>query len=282
MAVSTLRLINSAYISEYYPDENYANPVRLFVGRFQGAGDIYRSLLKFDLSEMPENVTINSADLRLYIDRKDVPNATVSPQTITVYPNLQDFDENIVTWNNQPPIGSAAGSYDVLDGDLNSYVSISIIPLVTGWLDGSIPNTGIMLEGVENNDALIGIAGIDGNDYTVWAELVIDYLIGSTTIHPTETLNFAGAGTQTTSSIPLGARTEVSFNISLAGVGAASAVIQLSDDGVTWTNELVTPISISAGGQAVISSSAVANFARLSVIAAGVTVATIVPSTREN
>ncbi|WP_315121616.1 DNRLRE domain-containing protein [uncultured Clostridium sp.] len=277
MSIVNLHTSETAYVAEYYPNQNFPNPIRLFVGRFAGAGDIYRSLLKFDLSKMPQKVTVKSATLRLYVGRKDIP----GPQLLNVYPNLNDFDENEVTWNNQPNLGASVGTHSVLDAELNTYISVDITSLVTAWLNGTIPNTGITLEGVEASNALIGFQGVDDNDYTVWPYLVVDYVTGIITIYPAEVLSFLAAGSQTTSSIELGPKTEVSFSIKLSGVGAANAIIQLSNDGVNWTDESGTLIAIVANGEAVLTTNAVAQFARLRVDGLGVVTATVVPSTRE-
>ncbi|MDR1616540.1 MAG: DNRLRE domain-containing protein [Syntrophomonadaceae bacterium] len=50
MADVTLNTVREAYISQYYPNQNFGSPPRLFAGSFkQTCGDIYRSLLEFDM-----------------------------------------------------------------------------------------------------------------------------------------------------------------------------------------------------------------------------------------
>jgi len=52
MAKITLTPFQDAYIAEYFPDQNFGSSDALFISRFQGAGDIYRSLIQFDLCNL--------------------------------------------------------------------------------------------------------------------------------------------------------------------------------------------------------------------------------------
>ncbi len=58
-------------------------------------GNIYRSYLKFNISEIPENQNIDDAKLCLYVITKKVQSINVSH----VYSNI---DESSIIWNNQP------------------------------------------------------------------------------------------------------------------------------------------------------------------------------------
>ena len=63
MASFTFLPFQGIYVSEWYPLQNFSSSPALFVSRYQQKGDIYRSLLQFDLSSIDSNCTIEKAEL---------------------------------------------------------------------------------------------------------------------------------------------------------------------------------------------------------------------------
>src|SRR5690348_7260695 len=103
------------------------------------AGDHDESLVAFDLSSIPATAALVSATLSLYV----VDNDTHSP--VNVHRATAAWDENST-------YASFAQHYDhtVLGGfqgtkDL-SRVSVELQSLVAGWVAGTTPNHGILLE----------------------------------------------------------------------------------------------------------------------------------------
>lgn len=147
-----------AYISLLNPNTNFGFSSLLFTGRFVQPNDVFRSLLKFNLSGVvPPGNTVISAFLNLLVYRKDQPDASLSPQPVDVFTNVSDFSEDTVTWNTAPAINPTIYSINVTDTDVGNYISIDITNLVIDWLNNVIPNNGITLVGIENViDTMIG------------------------------------------------------------------------------------------------------------------------------
>jgi hypothetical protein len=69
-------------------------------------------------------------------------------RTITTYRIASAWSESTVTWNNKPSFSTAYGSAPVTHGAWGWY-SFNVTNLVRGWINGTIPNNGVMLRGPE-------------------------------------------------------------------------------------------------------------------------------------
>ena len=98
---------DSVYISQFYNNTNFGTVNELFTGEFHRTKenrcrpDAYRTLLKFDINLLCTD-TICSSTLFLFVNRKDKPDALLSPQTVTIYENENDFNQLTVTWDTAP------------------------------------------------------------------------------------------------------------------------------------------------------------------------------------
>jgi len=109
-------------------------------------GRVVRSLIKFNTSAIPANTPIANAVLRVYlVSSWDYPGKT---RTITTYRINSAWSESNVTWNTSPSIGGSYGSAGVTHGSWDWY-SFNVTDLVRGWVNGTIPNHGVMLRGPE-------------------------------------------------------------------------------------------------------------------------------------
>jgi hypothetical protein len=94
-------------------------------------------LLHFDLSAIPHDATVLNAGLNL----NQTNNGAV---TANVHEVLAPWDEATVTWN------SFGGAFDAAVvksfSTATANVSVDILPLVKGWVDGSRPNLGVLIE----------------------------------------------------------------------------------------------------------------------------------------
>src|SRR5471030_3308660 len=105
MSTVIINPTDDAYISQLNPNTSFGFSSLLFTGRFVQPTDVFRSLLKFNLTGVvPPGNTITSASLNLFVFRKDLPDAVLSPQTVNVFTNSSNFSENTVTWNTAPAI----------------------------------------------------------------------------------------------------------------------------------------------------------------------------------
>lgn len=172
--IQSFKPIKDTYIYEGFVDENYGKKGSLFIGRYNGLGTIFRSLLCFDLSALPNNITIISAFLKLYAYRKD-RNDT---QKIYIYKLKKQFHETSVVWRK-------ITYYDVqatrFYGEVSSIgeVSIDITGLVSEWTNTTRHNCGIEIRGTENKQALVGFRSKEYSDSSKHPILVINYVQSS-------------------------------------------------------------------------------------------------------
>jgi hypothetical protein len=130
------------YIDANNPTGNYGSG-NIMIVRPQPGGD-RRSLVRFNLSDIPANSSITSARLYLY-EMSSKTNLVVD-----VYRVTGDWAENTVTWGF--PWANAGGDFDssvahahFIPGVQNCSVSLDISSLVQGWVDESYPNYGVLL-----------------------------------------------------------------------------------------------------------------------------------------
>lgn len=157
MTAITLRPSLSTYISSWYPEQNFSSSNALFAGRFMQEGDIYRSLLQFNLDNIPLVAAIHNAwlNVNMYNNQVGMGGAHIRVQRL-----FNRWSQGVVNWINQP--STSPGGFDrVWDGSVyiapsasNGSISIELGDLVRGWVDGSVPNYGVQLAGNELENSL--------------------------------------------------------------------------------------------------------------------------------
>jgi Collagen triple helix repeat (20 copies) len=107
------------------------------------------SLIQFNLSGVPANVSLQKASVRLYVDAVETPGA------FDAFPVTAPWAENQVNFLNAPALGASATGgkpVSVVRTSQNNFVLVDITALAQEWLNGETPNNGIAL-------ALSGSAG---------------------------------------------------------------------------------------------------------------------------
>ncbi|HQE93372.1 MAG TPA: S8 family serine peptidase [Anaerolineae bacterium] len=150
---TTLDVVGDACILQGYPSNNAGTTSDMWAGYddlLNPDAQIVRSLLRFDLSEIPAYASINSAVLRVfYVGYYDYENYS---RTITSYRISSNWSETSVTWNTAPTIGEAYGSVPLIANATQfGWYSIDVTNLVRGWVNGTLPNYGVMLRGPEHS-----------------------------------------------------------------------------------------------------------------------------------
>ncbi len=168
-----------AYISEYYPNQNFGERYYLFSNQFRGCNDEYRSLVKFDLCQndclmIPPNSFIVNACLRLWVYRNEVPACQTTD--LCAYPVVQNWEELGVTWNKQPNFdGGCSYCTCVSPGCVNYWLEIDLTDLVQDWYQGHVVNDGILLKCDEPFDSVLGFYSREYEDSTYWPRLCVTY-----------------------------------------------------------------------------------------------------------
>ncbi|MBN1348608.1 DNRLRE domain-containing protein [candidate division KSB1 bacterium] len=137
---------------------------------YTGQGSPYRSLLKFDLSDLENNVTINRAYLKMVL------NENKSQFTNSALPGIKLFP--LVSWPDSPESAevdssSSAGTIGTTNGDT---MTVEINQLVQDWVAEVEPNYGILVRALDEGYGLYRAAFYgDMIDTTFAPQLVIKY-----------------------------------------------------------------------------------------------------------
>lgn len=150
------------YISEYFANQNFTTRTQdtVFIGRFRGKGDIYRSLLHFELDMLRDSQSRieqgTPVYLRLWIARNEVAKGAVQTG---IFPILSPWDPHSVSWDTQPDLLQYPDVSIIIPEKWVGLILVNINALVNKWLKGSSPNHGLMIKGNEETDSLISFRG---------------------------------------------------------------------------------------------------------------------------
>jgi hypothetical protein len=120
---------------------NFGNYPNLFIGNTIDPS-IARAYLQFNLSAIPTGVDIVSADLKLYHNSS----TGTTDLTIRIHKVTSSWQENTLTWINQPDYHPTPESSRLVNVDITDWLSWDITNLLQEWLDGSTPNYGLVLK----------------------------------------------------------------------------------------------------------------------------------------
>jgi len=138
-----------ATVTSFNADTSLGGVPYLDSGKYITGGMIYyyRSYLQFDLSNVPGNLRVVGACLKL---RQIDSSGTANSNTIGLYQVTSDWGEYDITWNNQPTSSTVAeSSCTVYAGSTGWRTWYNIGDLVKGWFDGSIANQGMLLKATD-------------------------------------------------------------------------------------------------------------------------------------
>ncbi|TGV24150.1 DNRLRE domain-containing protein, partial [Mesorhizobium sp. M00.F.Ca.ET.186.01.1.1] len=176
MPVVTLTKANSVvrdtYLDENFPTTPQFGEMNLLVGA--SAGKKKRALIYIDLGLVPNNVTINTATLKIY------RSGTASTETITFHKVTNNWGD-VAAWNTAPTFDASATA-TVTSSTTGAYQSVSVKNIVQEWVNGTSPNYGLLLKGNEAvQDSLVNFVSFDHSaGAAYYAELIIDYTIPTT------------------------------------------------------------------------------------------------------
>ncbi|QYR21853.1 cadherin-like beta sandwich domain-containing protein [Paenibacillus sp. sptzw28] len=195
--------MKSAYAVQNDPTTNYNDYIN--IGNYQGGTSQQRfSFLQFNLSSIPQNATITSAKLELYIFSSPPGGNFNAP--IAIHKVTKDWQENTLTWNNAvatPIYDSAPFSTQMTSSyALNSWSQFDLTGMAQQWVSGSAVNYGIMMRRDTSSDTTEWNKGFYHEDYDTQSlrpKLTVTYTVPATglTVTPSQlTLIQGGSGTQ--------------------------------------------------------------------------------------
>ena len=135
--VSTATATQDVYIDSFQPTTNLEGTEELLVGRllFGAQAQELRSLIQFDLTDIPPGSTIYQAFFQLY-------QTTASGNPLAVQRSTQEWSSKDVTWATQP---DPAVGYSWIPTVTDGYASLDVTKLVDDWVNGRTPNFGFVL-----------------------------------------------------------------------------------------------------------------------------------------
>jgi len=168
-----------AYVFEKNPTSNYGTSHELFsfAWTFSGTPYVGQSLIEFDISQIPSNVTITEAKISLYHN----PSSSSAGQSGINESKLKkvtsSWNESNVTWNNKPTTSSSGAIILATSTSaIQDYENIDLTNIVQGWHTNSSSNNGLMLDITTSNPlASMLFCSSDHSDSTKRPKLVVCY-----------------------------------------------------------------------------------------------------------
>lgn len=125
-------------------NQNYGSQTNLSAGGGTSSPPASRTYLQFDLSSIPPNTTLESANISLYYYGWYGPSdlsADLPIQKVT-----SAWDESTITYNNQPSFdASPVANLSVGNSGNYGWQTVNLTTLVQSWLNGSVSNNGLMI-----------------------------------------------------------------------------------------------------------------------------------------
>jgi hypothetical protein len=158
-----------------YPTTNYGDFWDMMAGwddYRDPDGRTVRGLVAFDLGELPRNVTVTRAVLRLHLIASwDFPGAS---RKVTVHRVTAPWQEMTAVWNNRPAFADAYDEQQVPPGEFG-YYDFDVSGLVRRWYEGSLPNQGFMIRGPEYPGTWSSWRSFGTRESNRSPQLVVDY-----------------------------------------------------------------------------------------------------------
>ncbi|MEI6058317.1 MAG: DNRLRE domain-containing protein [archaeon] len=167
-------------------NNNYGDQQTLLVGKTAG-GIEFRSLIEFNISEIPPENTITSALLSVYVSSATNTNNI----TIKLYRLTSSWVEGTGTigtgasWNNaseSTPWSTGGGDYAnelssvTFTNQSSMWYNFTITSAVRGWINGSYSNYGLILISTDaGNGKYTSISSAEGTDSSLAPRITIDY-----------------------------------------------------------------------------------------------------------
>lgn len=137
----TLTAVADATLKSWQANTNFGSDPTLSVGYSHIDTDENAVLLvRFDLSSLPADAIIDSANIQLYLESS----SGLDPVSPGLYLATSTWDESSVTWNTAPTANPVGLTWQ-MDGTPGYKTSISLASWATYWMGN--PNYGVMLHG---------------------------------------------------------------------------------------------------------------------------------------
>ena len=143
---SDTSLGKDAIIESIAPDQNFGNLPMLSVFSWTSNGEFSnaRMLIQFDLSSILPQTIVKKAELLFYWKSYDNLIEQTGENSFTIYKITKAWNENTVTWNNQPAITNTDSVVVTKSHNPEQDYSINVTGLVQDMINNPSNNYGFM------------------------------------------------------------------------------------------------------------------------------------------
>jgi len=167
-----------SFVSSAGPDDNYGDLTYGLLGSsVDSPSSIFmRGYFQYDLSTIPSTAVVTSAKFGLYY-----ASSGLADLPLGLYKVLEEWDEAIITWNNQPQcLTESEYTLTIYSGSTTGIYKYwyNLTDLVQGWLDGSIVNYGMMIRDADESslDTMAWVGSSEANE-EYRPKLTINYYV---------------------------------------------------------------------------------------------------------
>lgn len=139
-----LNSVKDAFVREGIKTLNYGTEQTMIAGYSNELNERYRSFLEFDLLQLPDNIAIKKAEVKVYN-----VSARTNEHQVGLYSSASVWTEYGVTWNNQPAIQNFIDSKNI--GTSEGYVSFNVTDKVSSWYEGIGTNNGFIFKALNES-----------------------------------------------------------------------------------------------------------------------------------
>ena len=174
----TFHPTNDSFISKLSPDVNFGNWHHLEIRNCYGSGglNIFQLdvLVSFDISVIPSNSFIVSAELKFYY--YNWRNNNPKDRPLNLYRIIGSWDEDTVTWSNQPSYANQPTNYSIIPNYFG-WISWDVVNDVQAFINGFYSNYGWKItDETYCGDGNIPIIEIHSKEYGIYIPyLEIEY-----------------------------------------------------------------------------------------------------------
>lgn len=166
--------VADSYVSSAAPSTNTGGYLSLWTGWSPSVPPppigTRQTFIKFDLSSIPKNSTINNATFQLFVNSAWGPD----PTNLSIFRVTADWEEYTITWNNKPPAATTASATAAIIST-HVYQSWDMTGLVQEWVNETYPNYGFKITHAGIDPPHNYSRGFDSREGATKPRLIIDF-----------------------------------------------------------------------------------------------------------
>ena len=158
-----------------YPTQNYGTAHLMYAGTMY-PNDVrqeYRAFVQLPMPTTPAGVRRRVVAAKLILTNYAEYNTRAKPAQVDVHQITSSWGENTLTWNNMPSYSSTVSDY-LLGYAGAGTCTFDITTLADGWVNGTIPNYGVVLIGHDPKP----IVTTNGNNMCWYSDNISGSLLG--------------------------------------------------------------------------------------------------------